>query len=626
MSAIVGIWGPDKQNSYERVLRSMAAATQHRCSAGETLVSGKGFAAVLQRSRASEPGSHIELTSPAGTLCLFDGRLFNRPQLAAAFKICDGAAVPTDSQLAGRAYAKWGDAFTEQLNGEFALAIFDAANHKLLLARDLLGTRPLYYTAAGGATLFATEIKNLLAHPEARCALDEDAVIDEVMGANAGLSAQTCFAGIRRVMPGTVVVVDAAGTRCRQAQSFDVPSCTDGRFDELAERARAGLRAAVANRMAPQGPTAVTISGGFDSSSIWSTAGGIDNGQGQKLIGLHLQYASGSEADESHFVDVLERRGKMPVRRLEAEPGFTRMQQQLALAGEAPYLSLHGNSRLQVLEACRAAGATTLLEGWFGDQVTYPIGYWLELLTRGRWTKLWHAMSEYSQWVGVPMRVMPQVLLHQLRTLAVPAAVLPMLRQARTASRHAYPAWYSARWRRRARERAIAQPAPWRQGSYHARSVLLYATSAYYSRNLETLSKISALFGVENSYPFFDRDLIQLVISIPGEVVNRDGIPRALFREAMNGIVPDEIRLRRGKARFGRFAGAAAASEADEVMALLGPDSVAEQLGFLDRSRLRVELEYLRPAWRKGEISQPVLRLASLAALESWLRAFFGAS
>jgi asparagine synthetase B (glutamine-hydrolysing) len=103
-------------------------------------------------------------------------------------------------------------------------------------------------------------------------------------------------------------------------------------------------------------------------------------------------------------------------------------------------------------------------------------------------------------------------------------------------------------------DRALGQARP--QGKFaskHAEECYQHANSKYHLNVLEETNKMSASYGLEPAYPFMDRDLISFIMAIPGEVVNWQGVPKGLFREAMRGVLPEAIRLRRWKADFTDF-------------------------------------------------------------------------
>ena len=133
-----------------------------------------------------------------------------------------------------------------------------------------------------------------------------------------------------------------------------------------------------------------------------------------------------------------------------------------------------------------------------------------------------------------------------------------------------------------------------------------------------------AVYGLEPAYPFIDRDLISFIMAIPGEVVNWQGVPKGLFREAMRGILPEAIRLRRWKADFTEFVNAGTADEYHEFQSYFESDCLAIEFGYVDGDAVRQELEKMKPRVHDPYSAVPTWRVAALVSLELWLQVFFG--
>ena len=131
-------------------------------------------------------------------------------------------------------------------------------------------------------------------------------------------------------------------------------------------------------------------------------------------------------------------------------------------------------------------------------------------------------------------------------------------------------------------------------------------------------------YGLEPAYPFMDRDLISFIMAIPGEVVNWRGVPKGLFREAMRGILPEAIRLRRWKADFTEFVNAGTAHEYREFQSYFESDCLAIEFGYVDGDAVRQALVEMKPNVHDGYSAVPTWRVAALVSLELWLQVFFG--
>ncbi|CAN5867962.1 hypothetical protein BH23GEM5_BH23GEM5_15670 [soil metagenome] len=186
MSGIAGIWNQNAAPVDPAILGRMSATLAHRGPDGEGLwVEGAvGLSCRLNRVTPESAGETQPLLHSSGAVLVFDGRLDNRDEVVAACR--DSSPVGRDSPdpaLVLAAYHQWGDAFPEHLTGDFALALWDPRRHRLLLVRDAIGVRPLYYCRVGATFLFASEIKALLAHPDFVARPDEDHLAELLLGA-----------------------------------------------------------------------------------------------------------------------------------------------------------------------------------------------------------------------------------------------------------------------------------------------------------------------------------------------------------------------------------------------------------------------------------------------------------
>ena len=202
---------------------------------------------------------------------VFNGEIYNhadlRPQLEAA-----GHRYHTrsDTETIVHAYEQWGDDCVQRFRGMFAFAIWDAPRRRLLLARDRLGVKPLYWAWAGDRLLFASEIKAIL-ESGLIAARANEAVLPEVLATRATAGEETLFRGIHKLMPGHVLTM--ADGHVQQRRYWDVPSAPEpaatakGRADD-AEAFRALLDESVRMRLMSDVPLGVFLSGGIDCSAI----------------------------------------------------------------------------------------------------------------------------------------------------------------------------------------------------------------------------------------------------------------------------------------------------------------------------------------------------------------------
>jgi len=176
----------------------------------------------------------------------------------------------SDTEVVLHAYLEWGERFVERLNGMFALAIWDPEREELLLVRDRLGVKPLYYFPTPGGVLFGSEPKAIFANPLARPAIDADGLC-ELLAHWTRRPGHGIYRGMREVRPGTVVRIRAEGLSVRTYWRLEAREHTDD-LDRTVERTRELLEDIVARQLIADVPLCTLLSGGLDSSVITALA------------------------------------------------------------------------------------------------------------------------------------------------------------------------------------------------------------------------------------------------------------------------------------------------------------------------------------------------------------------
>jgi asparagine synthase (glutamine-hydrolysing) len=230
----------------------------------------------------------------------FDGRVDNQLELAAKTRMPTGTAV-VDLLITG--YRTWGLELPAQIVGNFALAIIDRATDTTLLARDAVGTHPLYYTQLDDdALLFATACTPLRKALGARARPDCEALA-RLLCAPQTLSATDSFVrDVLSVPPGHMLVHRRAGAQLRQFWLVDDREYEQIAFEDCVAEFRKLLFRAVERRIPQRGRTGVLVSGGLDSSSVFAVARAL----GADVFGVYYGAEDGGPSDESGFVRQLE--------------------------------------------------------------------------------------------------------------------------------------------------------------------------------------------------------------------------------------------------------------------------------------------------------------------------------
>lgn len=633
MSGIVGLWNLDGRPLDQAVLSRMSATLAHRGPDGEgrRVVGSMGFARQHLWVTLEEVGEQQPLVGRADVMLVMDGRIDNRDELLRALDLPQTAS---DAGCVLAAYERWGDAFAERLNGDFALAVFDHSKQHLLLARDSIGIRPLYYFGNERFFAFASEIKALLAHPDIPSRPDDEGIADFLLVSSRPIDRQevTCFAGISALVPAHLAVIAPERLVTRRYWDFETGRAIRLRsFDEYADAFRERFAEAVRRRLRSAHPVAVSVSGGLDSSSIFCQAEKlVQSGRAgcPSIAGISYVGAEGGAADERRYLSDIERAYTLEIERFAAEPliGTVNGAEEQIRATEAPLFDYLWGITREVGRRAAARGSRVLLGGHWGDQVLFSSAYLVDLFRRFAWGEIRRHTREYGRRVGADeRRVLCRRFVVDLARHHLPRPLVPPFKwvRRRLLGVERPKPWFSAAFLRRGL-RFADDPATIGDGfhSAHARSIYLEARSKYHVHCIEWHNKIDALHGLDAALPMLDRDLLAFLMAIPGEIQSYSGVPRALLREAMRGVLPEPVRTRKWKADASYLVNQGVTQDAAAICQALSQQSLGLQMGYLDPGRLAPALARLSAGSRARSDCADSWDLAELFGFEVWLRVF----
>ena len=206
---------------------------------------------------------------------VFNGEIYNHQDLRGSLE-GNGHSYRTrsDTETIVHAYERWGDACVDHFRGMFAFAIWDAPKRRLLLARDRLGIKPLYWTRRHDTLLFASEIKAILASDLVEPVANERA-LPELLATRSVSGPETMFRGIYKLLPGHLLVFDDSGLTIRQYWDVPTQEPRRARSRQVVEEFRSHLEESIRLRLMSDVPLGVFLSGGLDSSAIAALMAGM---------------------------------------------------------------------------------------------------------------------------------------------------------------------------------------------------------------------------------------------------------------------------------------------------------------------------------------------------------------
>jgi asparagine synthase (glutamine-hydrolysing) len=235
-------------------------------------------------------------------VAVFNGEIYNFAEVRAEL-ISQGHVFKTrsDTETIVHAYEQYGDDCVQHFRGMFAFAVWDRRRRRLLIARDRLGIKPVYYYAGTRFLAFASEIKSLLQHPDVPCETDPEAV-DLFLALRYVPGPGTMFRNILKLQPGHSMVVDSSGVHVRKY--WDI-RYTESELSEAeyVERFKELFEQSVRLRLIADVPLGVFLSGGIDSTAVLATMSRITGRRRVKTFSVGYQ---GSGPDDREIQEANE--------------------------------------------------------------------------------------------------------------------------------------------------------------------------------------------------------------------------------------------------------------------------------------------------------------------------------
>ncbi len=485
-----------------------------------------------------------------------DAWLDNRAEL------CDALGVPPseratacDSELILCAYAKWGEACAAKLHGDFAFALWDAQNARWYCARDFMGCKPFFYFAAPSLFCCASDVRAVLACPNAPNVLDEAMLAAYLVQSTiAAEKRHTFYRDVWKLPPAHYLVVTRDAARLTRYWSpADAPAVRLASPDAYADQARALLERATQNATRTLFRVGAHLSGGLDSTAIAILAARQLRARGERMNGYswsppltHTQIQT--DADERAFIEMVCAQEGITPRYLEYSDAaalqiytrdVTRIPREMALREE------------QTQNMAARDKTRVLLSGWGGDELlSYSgRGYLAELFWRGQWGALDNqikkripAAARGARW----LRAYGGILRGQVLWQLMPDWVWRLSSPYQAPTR--YPQYIDPDFYRRHRAalRALQDPLPRDYPGVRA-TQLARLEHGHLTRRIESWAMHGAARGLVYRYPLLDRELVEFVLGLPPELYFADGRSRAVFRGAARGILPETFRATRDK-------------------------------------------------------------------------------
>jgi asparagine synthase (glutamine-hydrolysing) len=547
----------------EARLWAMLATLRHRGPDDEGVwTDGQGALAHARLSIIDlSPAGHQPIASADGEVWLtYNGEIYNFLELRAELEASGYVfRSRTDSEVIANGWHAWGPALFARLRGMFALAIWDRRQRRLILARDRLGKKPLYYAPTAAAFMFGSEIKALFAWPGLARAADL-ASIDRYLTLQYVPAPDTAFCGVKRLPPAHYLVVDAdADGRWREPEPVRYwrlpepePARALPRAEALAEELVAHLDEAVRLRMIADVPLGAFLSGGVDSSAVVAMMARAGQGPVRTFtIGFPT-----ADYDETRYARLVARRYGTEHEEFVVEPDAVAILPRLVWHYGEPFADPSAIPTWYVSEMARRH-VTVALNGDGGDEAFLGYRRYQAMRHLGRLDRLSPLAPQTAARLlaTAPPAIARRLRLGQIRAMLAAPADRPERRYAGAIAFFAdadKEAGYADAMRPYLANSALDLLAP-----HFAPGMSLVAGAnradihTYLPDDLLVKVDVASMaHGLEARSPLLDHVLVEWAARLPPETKMAGGGLKALFKRAMAPYLPREI-LRRRKMGFG---------------------------------------------------------------------------
>ncbi|WP_175036062.1 asparagine synthase (glutamine-hydrolyzing) [Burkholderia contaminans] len=501
----------------ERVL-AMRERQRHRGPDGRGLWHDQH--AVLAHDRLAlldaEHGAQPMCSADHRYVLVYNGEIYNYAELRHELSARWSFRTNTDTEVVLAAYAVWGEACLRRFNGMFAFLVWDTHRQRAFAARDRLGVKPFVYLQQGAEFLFASEAKGLLPAMQAPRA-NIDAVLEYLVAPFFSGVAQPMFDGMAYLPPGHLLRLDRDGLQL----SHWAPEIAENpatRADDIAHALRERLSAAVQRSLIADTPVGLFFSGGLDSTLI----GGLARAAGATPPCFTIRFEDHHRYDYTRSLIVasddqpfaeqaanelgLPREDVAPTRSALAQDLLQLATQNDALPAWEQELAQH------YLARAASTRLKAVLVGDAADETHYGYHFLLDP----------HATRDPT---------------HILQRLTADPYLRPgLLEQPLQHYGEVY------------RQLAIAAGHDWHTPTSRLRATQWLVRHRWLQRLLHNGDIHGMAHGLEARVPFSDTEVLDLAATIPAELALRDGVEKAMLREAARGALPEAVRLRRKSA------------------------------------------------------------------------------
>ncbi|MBV35105.1 MAG: asparagine synthase (glutamine-hydrolyzing) [Rickettsiales bacterium] len=517
-----------------------------------TVIFGQTRLSILDLSKAG----HQPMTTSDGSMTIaYNGEVYNYKELREELSTLGYQfTTETDTEVLLNAFHCWGKDCLIKCKGMFAFAIYDKNQNQLHLCRDAFGIKPLFYSYNNGELYFASEIKPLLKLKASIPSIDLQTSYDYLVHGVYGHNANTFFKEIKQLPPANSITFNLQFLTLEAPEVWWFPKGDLDNamsFEDAAKKLKDLFIESVKLHLRSDVPIGAALSGGLDSSAIVCA---IRHLLPEKELKTFSYIAKGEEKSEEKWVDLVNDYTRATPHKVTANPEkLLEELDRLIRLQEEPFGSTSIYAQYKVFEEVKKQGIKVTLDGQGADELLagysgYPGFRLLSLVEEKRhfdavkFVKLWSKQPGRSKLFAIG----------ELLRIKLPTAIYKLLW--RIKGRPFKPKWLKLALLKK-QGVDFNEPVTKPLKALKRRRVIEKLISSLSFRGLPKLlrhgDRNSMAFSIESRVPFLTTEMAEFLYSLPESyLISEQGDTKHIFREAMKGIVPEEILNRKDKIGF----------------------------------------------------------------------------
>jgi len=533
---------------------------------------------------------------------IYNGELYNTEKIRSQLILLgETFRGHSDTEVLLKAYVRWGEKCLDKLNGIFAFAVLHKNERKLFAARDRMGVKPFFYCQTGDTFVFASEIKTILKYPDIKPVIDGEGITEVMLTGPGRTPGCGVFKGIKELRPGQYGVLSKKGFDVHRYWSLKDRKHTDD-LSQTIENVRYLVMDSIERQLVSDVPVGTFLSGGLDSSIISAVAADHFRKKGQRLTTFSVTYQDNRKyfrtsrfqpTTDDDFIN------HMVIHLQSDHHTFVIDNEALAQslydavdARDLPGMADVDSSLLLFCEEIKKY-VTVALSGECADEIFggYP----------------WYRDEKIRSAYGFPWAQSTAMRSSFLRPDIASRLQIDPQRE------------IDLRYRKTLSE-TDKLPGLSPQES-RLREMVRLNTDWFMQTLLDRKDRMSMYSGLEVRVPFCDHRIAEYMYSVPWEMKEFGGMEKGLLREAVKGLIPDEIRLRK-KSPYPKTHNPGYRSIVAGMLTDIISDKNAPIHQLIDNSALNSLLndEFTQPWY--GQLMTAPQTIAYMIQLNYWLEKF----